>query len=306
MQNAESGESRTVAKSAKRVKTTQICANETRQKWIEGSIRSVQPMMDGTRRVAIRAVQSTNTIWKRLGTKEGCRQSIEAVGEPNHDESVWSDHRIGIVIGLLDYMHAEDRAFWSGRKAPTAPRKTEGLEISAPMAFRVARRFDWIGPWTLQRNIAKGCAMLSGMEMIQVLKSAGWRWHPELGVWTCTNAKNAAATAAFANETLGAMIEEGGTPKGLHPMLRHAPALIPWQETWVLVGKTGSRRGAGRPGLQWREAGANAWATTDFSEARRMADYAPETLEIWLKERNEGSPEEFRTETKNEEDRSRR
>ena len=253
----------------------------TVQSWTAETVRRVEPMMDGTRRVRIEAQRASDTIWKRLGARHEGRHA---------GTSRWSDHRIGVVLALGEHMSEEECTFWGTRPAGAG----SGARMCAPRMFEIERGRRWIGPWTLERRLPKGHAMLSGLETTPMLRSAGWRWHEESGLWTTTNPRCAAACAAFASEAVARSLEENGVPRALHGALRHAPALLPWGNEWVLVARTGSRRGAGRPGARWHQSGANAWGTESFAEAQAAARYAPERLREWLERNDRGTPEGFR------------
>ena len=254
-------------------------AEATAQHWTAETVRSVEPMMDGTRRVQIEAHRASDVVWKRLGARH----------EGQHaGTSRWSDHRIGVVLALGAHMSEDNCAFWGTSPAPA------GARMCAPRMFEIESARQWIGPWTLKRKLAKGYAMLSGVETAPMLRSAGWRWHEESGLWTTANPRCAAACAAFASEGVAQELEDAGVPRALHSALRHAPALVPWGSEWVLVARTGTRRGAGRPAGGWHQSGTNAWATERFGEAQALARYAPHALAQWLEGNDGERPEEFR------------
>ena len=265
--------------------TPTACARATRTAWKQETLRRVEPMLDTTPQVMIEAHVESDALWVRMGARRVRTQGTT---------SWWSDHRIGIALALTEHMGPEERRFWSGERNND---DGEG-EMCAPRVFEVQASTSWIGPWTLKKRLAKGYAMISTPETRPMLRRAGWRWHDETGLWTTGNPRVAAGAAAYASAAVRRTLVEHGVAEELHSALRHAPALLPWGDEWVLTGKTGTRRGAGRPGAHWHQAGTNAWATGSFTEARAMACYAPTRLADWLVTRNEGTPEAFRTRAK--------
>ena len=108
-----------------------------------------------------------------------------------------------------------------------------------------------------------------------VVKRGGWSWHHAAGIWTARERRNACVVAAFATQTLLDKLTARGLPGQLAPWLRHAPALVPWNDEWTLLGTKGMNAPAGG---HWQKRGPNAWATHDTGAAAQLRRFAPRPL----------------------------